>query len=184
MNIIQKIKMMFPLKKMYVPSGWVIAKNNLIDADVNIFDKLNNDEQFLIKENFFSSNVFYSFSECFTDKNIYIKGVIDVGCLCYNINSNLEQGNLLNCEKIHYQITLSLYKGKSKVSFYSQNKIVNERYEMINEVNFLMQFFSEKVVDVINHDGFKTDLGYYSNMSRESLNLLTNEKNNFSFKLE
>ncbi len=43
MNIIQKIKMMFPLKKMYVPSGWVIAKNNLIDADVNIFDKLINE---------------------------------------------------------------------------------------------------------------------------------------------
>ncbi len=37
---------------MYVPSGWLIAKNHLTDADLNIFNKLSNDDKFLIKDVF------------------------------------------------------------------------------------------------------------------------------------
>lgn len=69
MNIVQKIHNLFPLKKMYVPSGWLIAKNHLINADLNIFNKLSNDDKFLIKDVFLSSNIFYSYSEYFVGNN-------------------------------------------------------------------------------------------------------------------
>ncbi|RAW90725.1 hypothetical protein CKY01_12100 [Photorhabdus laumondii subsp. clarkei] len=138
-----------------------------------------NDDKFLIKDIFFSSNIFYSYSECFVGNNIYMKGVIDVGCLFYKEDLDSEQEDIFNYGAIRYQITLSLYKGKSKVSFYSFDKIVNERNSMIDEVNFLMQFFSENVIDAINQYGFKTDLDHHLNMKRELLNHLYDKKINF-----
>ncbi|MBD2786548.1 hypothetical protein ID858_18205 [Xenorhabdus sp. DI] len=169
MNIVQKINKTFPLKKMYVPSGWLIAKNCLIDADLKTFNDLNDDDKFLIKENFFSSNIFYSSSECFAANNIYIKGVVDVGCLFLHKNNELDDFDIFSCDGVNYQVTLSIYKGKSRVNFYSFDKILDDRNEMINEVNFLMQFFSDTVIDVINRNGFKVNLDYHLDINRSIL---------------
>lgn len=161
MNVIKEIAIQYPLDKMYVPSGWMVSKNNLVDIGVEILNlpEYSND-YFLIKENFFSSCIFYSINECFIS-GIYFKCVIDVGCSL----SDSDVDNFIYKEA-DYEITFSLYKGKSKKDFYDFYKKVKNRYDMITEVNFLMNFFSSIVIDFVEDNGFNANLNHLMENSR------------------
>lgn len=153
MNIIKNISLNYPLNMMYVPSGWMVSKNNLVDIGLEFLNDPNyTDDLFLIKENFFSSNILYLFNECFI-RDVYFKCVIDVGCLLFFLDGNNSFYN-----DLEYEINLSLYRGKSKKEIYDFNLKVKNRYEMIKEVNFLMSFFSSIVIDAIESNGINVNL--------------------------
>ncbi|CAI0708629.1 Uncharacterised protein [Serratia fonticola] len=169
MNLYNEISMKLLLENLSVPSGWMVSKNNLIDSDVSILNNsVDPDEQFLIRENFFSSCMFYSSCEIHTNNNMLLKAVVDVGCTLYEDDmSEISSSGVVNYNCVKYDITLSLFKGKSKNNIFIFTDVVDTRNKMVSEINFLMKFFSFIVIDAIDEYGANIDFDNYLELARK-----------------
>ncbi|MFT0868725.1 hypothetical protein [Pseudomonas sp. CAM1A] len=137
MNIVQRLALTYPLMTLQVPGGWNLVKNNIIDADPGVLEDIENPlEQMLARENFFAADVFYALCEHSVDERRQIKSVIDVWCRPSEENESL----------IGYELTLSLYKNKSKISFFSKEYLASDRYAVVQVLSQWMCSFSLEFV--------------------------------------
>lgn len=152
MNIIHSIVCNYPLDKMYVPSGWLIAKNNLVDVDACILNEIESvEERFLVEKNFFSDDIFYSIHETHLTKGV-IKAVIDIECILLNVqDSSSVSGS-------EYIISLNIFQGKSKKHIYEFEKNLPTRHELIDELNFLQWVYSWGLASILDGDFCRQDI--------------------------
>ena len=138
--MIEEILKKHSLKGLHIPSNWMVSKNMILDKGLELLDEYKEQEHFLIKENFFSDNIFYAKSE--TDiEGTRIKGVIDVFCICD--------------EKIlSYELTLCVFKGLKKgKNIYTKEQKVYSLDELCKSLNELFALYSYEIVNKLCKEG-------------------------------
>ncbi|WP_031520976.1 hypothetical protein [Siccibacter colletis] len=144
MNIVRWLIKNHPLDKMFVPSGWLIAKNNLIKLDAGFLNQIPGvEDRFLVKENFFSSCIFYASHE-FLNDNLLFKSVIDVECV---INRDEKREAIINS---YYVVSYNIYKGKSKKHIFGYDIKCESPELLATELNFILWFHSWVLTDELN----------------------------------
>ncbi|MCV6609042.1 MAG: hypothetical protein OIF32_12585 [Campylobacterales bacterium] len=133
------------LKGFHIPSNWMVAKNMLLDKGLELLDEYKKEEHFLIKENFFSDNIFYATSQ--TDiEAIPIKGVIDVYCICGK-------------KSLSYELTLSVYKGLKKgKNIYTKEQKAYSLDELCESLNELFALYSYEIINKLCKEGIDTKI--------------------------
>lgn len=107
-----------------------------------------------LKENFFSTNIFYSYCEQYADNNIYLKAVVDIGCLL----TREHQKNEKKYTDTEYEICFSLFKGKEKNSFFKFERKELDILGAVDLSNKLMRFFLYTAMGEINKNGFASSI--------------------------
>jgi len=138
--MISEILKQHSLKTFHIPSNWMVSKNMLLDKGLELLDDYKEQEHFLIKENFFSDNIFYATSK--TDiENTPIKGVIDIYCICDE-------------KSLSYELTLGVYKGlKKSKNIYTKEQKAYSLDELCESLNDLFALYSYEIINKLCKEG-------------------------------
>jgi len=138
--MISEILKKHSLKGLHIPSNWMVSKNMILDKGLELLDEYKEQEHFLIKENFFSDNIFYATSQ--TDiEGTRIKGVIDVFCICDE-------------KSLSYELTLCVFKGRKKSKdIYTKELKVYSLDELCKSLNELFSLYSYEIVNKLCKEG-------------------------------